>query len=46
MGVAVPRAVVEGLGPGSPQKFGHGPSCLVNCYLENKFHKEFRPPPP
>ena len=34
MGVAVrvPRALVS----------GWGPSLLVNCYLENKFHKKFR----
>ena len=49
MGVAAPRAPFGGWGPGPPQKFGlTGPSLLVNCYLEIKFHKKIpiAPPPP
>ena len=30
---------VGGCGPLLPQKFGHGPSLLDNCYLENRFYK-------
>ena len=45
MGVAVPRA------PGVRnllKSLVMGPSLLVNCYLEIKFHKKIRvnPPPP
>ena len=46
MGVAVPRAP----GVRNPLKsLVMGPSLLVNCYLEIKFHKKIRvnhPPPP
>ena len=43
MGVAVPRALVGGWGPEPPQKFGiTGPSLLVNCYIRNNYHKNFR----
>ena len=37
MGVAAPRAPFGGSGPGPHQEFG--PSLLVNCYLDIKFHK-------
>ena len=49
MGVAAPRAPFGGRGPGDPFKSSvTGPSLLVNCYLETKFHKKIRvnPPPP
>ena len=44
MGVAAPRAPFGGWGPGPPHKFG--PSLLVNCYLETKFHKKIMVNPP
>ena len=51
MGVAAPRAPVEGWSSGPLKSLGTGPSLPVNCYLENQFHKKVRvnhplPPPP
>ena len=46
MGVVVLRAPgghkASNRSPEQPQKFGHGPSLLVNCYLEIKFNKKIR----
>ena len=46
MGVAVPRALVGSWGPGPLKSSVTGPSLLVNCYLGNKFHNDFRLVPP
>ena len=49
MGVAAPRAPVEGWSSGPLKSLGTGPSLPVNCYLENQFHKKVRvnhPPSP
>ena len=48
MGVAAPRAPFGGWGPGPLKSSVTGPSLLVNCYLEIKFHKKIpiAPPPP
>ena len=46
MGVAAPRAPFGGWGPGPPQSSVTGPSLLVNCYLEIKFHKKIPIVPP
>ena len=40
MGVAIPRELVGGLGPGPLKNLITGPSLLVNRYLRNKFHKK------
>ena len=42
MGVAVPRAPVVTRSPEPPQKFGHGPSLLVNQVSQNN---QGEPPP-
>ena len=48
MGVAALRAPFGGWGRGPLKSLVTGPSLLVNCYLETKFHKKIRvnPPPP
>ena len=46
MGVAAPRAPFGGWGPGPPKRSVTGPSLLVNCYLEIKFHKKIPIAPP
>ena len=47
MGVAVPQALVGDWGPGDPlESLVTDPSLFVNCYLGNKFDKEFRLVPP
>ena len=48
MGVAAPQAPFGGWGPGPLKSSVTGPSLLVNCYLEIKFHKKIPigPPPP
>ena len=40
MGVAAPRAPFGGWGPDPLKSSVTGPSLLVNCYLETKFHKK------
>ena len=46
MGVAAPRAPFGGWGPGPLKSSVTGPSLLVNCYLEIKFHKKYPLAPP
>ena len=48
MGVAVPQGPVGTRSPEALKSLVMGPSLLVNCYLEIKFHKKIRvnPPPP
>ena len=46
MGVAAPRAPFGGWGPGPLKISVTGPSFLVNCYLETKFHKKNHGEPP
>ena len=46
MGVAVPRASMGIQSPKPPQNFGHGPSLVVNCYLENQVSQKIRVTPP
>ena len=40
MGVAAPQAPVGGWCLGLLKSLVTGPSLLVNCYLENQFHKK------
>ena len=42
MGVAVPRAPVGTRSPEPLKSSVTGPSLLVNCYIEIKFHKKIR----
>ena len=46
MGVAAPQAPFGGWGPGPLKSSVTGPSLLVNCYLEIKFHKKIPIGPP
>ena len=46
MGVAAPQAPFGGWGQGPLKSSVTGPSLLVNCYLEIKFHKKIPIVPP
>ena len=48
MGVAVPRALISGWGPGRPQKFGHGPLFVGQLLSRKQVSQKIQaaPPPP